>query len=107
LLANAAIPEDAPLIVLLADKPLVSTGLISQIVENARDADVVFPVNEDSGEPGHPVVFSPRARVKIPALPDGDTLKSLRDDPLLDRKTVATRDRGAFFDVDTIDELLR
>jgi CTP:molybdopterin cytidylyltransferase MocA len=107
LLANAAIPADAALIVLLADKPLVTTGLISQIVEKARDADVVFPVHEESGEPGHPVVFSPRARGKIAALPDGDTLKSLRDDPSLDRRTVATRDRGAFFDVDTIDELLR
>jgi CTP:molybdopterin cytidylyltransferase MocA len=105
MLANAALPKDVHLIVLLADKPLVTSAFIAQVCETAADADVAYPVHEESGEPGHPVVFSPRARSKIAQLPDGDTLRKLRDDPSLTRRIIKTSDAGAFFDVDTLQQL--
>jgi molybdenum cofactor cytidylyltransferase len=106
-LANAQCPANAPLIVLLADKPLVTAELIQNICESARDADVAFPVHTQMHEPGHPVVFLPQARAKVAQLADGDTIWMLRDDPALIRKTFETTDPGAFFDVDTLEDLRR
>jgi CTP:molybdopterin cytidylyltransferase MocA len=106
-LAHAGSAPDVPLIVLLGDKPLVTPQLIKKICDIASDADVALPIDEETGEPGHPVLFSPRARAKIAQLPDGDTLRMLRDDPSLIRKTLVTSDRGAFFDVDTMEDLRR
>lgn len=103
-LANQAIPSGAALIVLLADKPLVTPQLIARLCEAADDADIVFPRNPKTHEPGHPVIFSPRARARIPLLPDGDTLRTLRDDPELARRAVTLEDRGAYFDIDTAAE---
>jgi CTP:molybdopterin cytidylyltransferase MocA len=104
-LADTALPRDVPVIVLLGDKPLVSKALIARVYTFATDADVTYPVNEQSGEPGHPVVFSARAREKIRELPDGDSLKRLRDHPSLTRRMFKTCDPGAFFDVDTEEQL--
>ena len=104
-LADAALPNDIPIIVLLADKPLITKNLIEQICDSGRDADVAYPVNS-RGEPGHPVFFSARARRKIHALPDGDSIRALRDDPTLTKRTLFTDDAGAYLDVDTIEELL-
>jgi molybdenum cofactor cytidylyltransferase len=104
-LADAALPAGISLIVLLADKPLITPELIERICDLAKDVDVAHPVHERLGEPGHPVVFSPRARAKIRDLPDGDTLKAVRDDPALTRRTLPTADPGAFFDVDTPEQL--
>lgn len=104
-LANAQIPENAALIVLLGDKPLVTPQLIEQIAGALGDADVVFPVHPRTREPGHPVIFSPRARERIPLLPDADALRTLRDDPALVRREIATEDRGAYFDIDTADTI--
>lgn len=100
-LANTAADADAALIVLLGDKPLVTPQLISRICEGLGDADVAFPVHPKTHEPGHPVVFAPRARTMIAALPDGDSLRSLRDDPALRRREIETEDRGAYVDIDT------
>jgi CTP:molybdopterin cytidylyltransferase MocA len=105
-LADAALPDDISIIVLLADKPLISAELITQIRAIARDVDVAYPVNSRA-IPGHPVVFSPRARRKIADLPDGDSIKLVRDNRALTRRTLLTADVGAFFDVDTADELSR
>ncbi|HET9096294.1 MAG TPA: nucleotidyltransferase family protein [Candidatus Baltobacteraceae bacterium] len=104
-LANAHIPSDAALIVLLGDKPLVTPQLIAQIADALADGDAIFPVHPQTREPGHPVIFSPRARAKIPLLPDGDALRALRDDPELVRREIATEDRGAYFDIDTVDSI--
>lgn len=104
-LANAHIPSGAALIVLLGDKPLVTPQLITLIADALADAGVAFPVHPRTREPGHPVIFSPRARTKISLLPDGDALRALRDDPALVRREVATEDRGAYFDIDTADAL--
>lgn len=99
-LANRVVAGDAALIVLLGDKPLVSSALIERICDAAGDADIAYPVRRT--QPGHPVFLSPRARERIDDLPEGDTLRTLRDDARLRVKAVKTDDEGAFFDVDTI-----
>lgn len=99
-LANRVLAGSAALIVLLGDKPLVSSGLIEGICSAAGAADIVYPVR--GAQPGHPVFLSPRARERINDLPDGDTLRMLRDDARLRVQAVETDDEGAFFDVDTI-----
>jgi molybdenum cofactor cytidylyltransferase len=104
-LADARVPRDEAIIVLLGDKPLVTPALIRLILAQIGDADVAYPVHPKTSQPGHPVVFSARARQKIAGLPDGDTLHALRDDPALERVRVFTEDSGAFFDVDTPDAL--
>ncbi len=102
-LANRAIGEDVPIGVLLADKPLIGERLIQTMLDASRGADVTYPQGE--GRPGHPVVLSPRARRLIDRLPPGDTVRSLRAHPQLVVRAVETADEGAFFDVDTIEEL--
>lgn len=104
-LANAAIPQERALIVLLGDKPLVGTRLIAQVSDALEGADVVYPRHPQTGEPGHPVIFSPRARTRIASLPDGDSLRELRDDPELVHREIAITDLGAYFDVDTASSL--
>jgi len=104
-LANDAIRPDAALIVLLGDKPLVSPQIIERLCASCADADIAFPREPHTGDPGHPVIFSPRARTKIPLLPDGDSLHALRDDPSLERREIAIADLGAYFDIDTAGSL--
>jgi molybdenum cofactor cytidylyltransferase len=102
-LANRFVPSDRTLLVLLGDKPLVSQTLIETICLAAAEADVVYPFYDD--EPGHPVWLSPHARLHIDGLPPGDTVRLLRTHPGLVQRAVETADRGAVFDIDTIDEL--
>jgi molybdenum cofactor cytidylyltransferase len=102
-LANRFLLSDLALIVVLGDKPLVSETLIETICMAAANADVVYPLYND--EPGHPVWLSPQARLRIDGLPPGDTLRLLRMHPDLLHRAIETRDCGAVFDVDTIDEL--
>jgi len=97
-LANAEVPKSHALAVLLADKPLVNAALLQRLLD-APGADVVFPVRGTI--PGHPVIFSARARELIESLPDGDTLRLLREDVRLTRFALPTEDDGAFVDVDT------
>jgi len=99
-LAHRWVAPGRALLVLLADKPLVHAGLLAAVLERAgaERADVCFPVRGGLG--GHPVFFGTAARAKIPALPDGDSLQVLRDDPTLRRITLESRDEGAYVDVD-------
>jgi molybdenum cofactor cytidylyltransferase len=103
-IADEAVEQEAALIVLLGDKPLVTADLIRMLLDQLHDeADVVYPVRES--QPGHPVIFAPRARNRIAALADGDTLRALRDDPELTRVEVAVEDPGPFVDIDTPGDL--
>jgi CTP:molybdopterin cytidylyltransferase MocA len=52
-------------------------------------------------------VFGPRARARIAGLPDGDTLRALRDDPGLRRVEVPETEDRAFADVDTPEDFAR
>src|SRR5579875_1470223 len=103
-LADQAISSDRAIAVLLGDKPLVTAELVRTLIA-VDDADVVFP--ERNGVPGHPVVFSPKARALIAGLPDGDTLQRLRDDPSVTRHAVPVADDGAYADVDTEEDYHR
>ena len=99
-LANAAIDPLEPIAVLLADLPDCDGAAIARVVA-AYDAtcDIVVP---RAGERlGHPVIFGPAARARIGALPPGDELHRLRDDPTLRRRIVDVPDARAFADIDT------
>jgi CTP:molybdopterin cytidylyltransferase MocA len=102
-LANAAIDASASLLVLLADMPWITPAIVDAVIVAAGDADVCYPVRDGIG--GHPVFFSPRARAKIPALPDGDSLRALRDDPGLTRATLPLESDAAYRDVDVPTDL--
>ncbi len=102
-LASAQVNADLAIAVLLGDKPLVTEALIRNICYSRR-ADVVYPVCNH--EPVHPVYLSPRARACLDRLPVGDSVRLLRVDRRLSVRAIVTRDRGATFDVDTIDQFV-
>jgi molybdenum cofactor cytidylyltransferase len=101
-LADARLPKDAWLMLLLGDKPLVTAAMIRTLCGSLEGADVIYPVHPQTGVPGHPVFFSPAARAKIAALDDGDTIQRIRDDGDLVRRAVPTMEEGAYFDVDAL-----
>jgi CTP:molybdopterin cytidylyltransferase MocA len=95
-----AFAASEPFGVLLADMPAMTESTLARteaLFEGG--ADVAFPVDA-GGLPGHPVLFSARARPVIEALPDGDTLRLARDHPSLRRATWVCTDRSAFLDLD-------
>ena len=102
-LADRFLPEQFAMIVLLGDKPMITPALIDAVAAAAGEADIAYPARGD--QPGHPVWISGRARRRIADLPDGDTLRLLREQPGLALRAVETHDEGAFFDVDTRDRL--
>lgn len=87
--------------VLLGDMPAIAPAVIEQTEQTlwAPQVDVAYPVDEH-GHPGHPVIFSSRARAIVEALPPGDTLRTARDHPSLQRATWTCTQRGAFCDLD-------
>lgn len=97
-LADEHIDRSHGLLVLLADMPFMTRAIVDAIVNGAGDADVCYP--QRAGVGGHPVHFSSHARPKIAALPDGDTLRGLRDDPALARLAIDVADDGAYRDID-------
>jgi molybdenum cofactor cytidylyltransferase len=98
-LANAVVPAEHPIAVLLGDKPLVNAKLVERMIGELGENDVAYPVR--AGKPGHPVVFSTFARALIIALADGDTIHMVRDHDMLTRRLVEIDDEGAYVDVDT------
>jgi molybdenum cofactor cytidylyltransferase len=94
------LPPDEPFAVLLADMPDCDAAAIARVVAAYDDTvDVVVP--RAGARFGHPVVFGPRAIALIAALPEGDTIQKLRDDPTLRRRIVDVPDARAFVDIDT------
>ena len=99
-LANAALrARGAALAVLLLDTPFVDAALLAKVAAARGDADVAYPIR--AGRPGHPVVFGPRARAAIALLPDGDTVRGLRDDSRLRRVALEWNGDEPFADLDT------
>jgi molybdenum cofactor cytidylyltransferase/nicotine blue oxidoreductase len=99
-LAHAVIPLDAYLAVLPCDVPFVDAALIRAFVERvADDTDLAWPVVE--GTPGHPVVWSPRARARIASLRPDEPPAYVRGDAAM--RTVALEERSDAYvtDVDT------
>lgn len=102
-LANATIDANDALLVLLADMPYITRACADVVLAFSANADICYPIREAIG--GHPVRFSPLARTKIAALPDGDSLRTLRDDPALTRATLPLEDDAHYRDIDTPDDL--
>jgi len=103
-LANALIDDASPIALLPADLLYVTDAGVASIVDRSRDVDVTNPVRAD-GTPGHPVVFSAAARRYIDELPDGDTIRQLRDHPGLTRRTVLIDEEWPYKDVDVVSDL--
>ena len=97
-LANEVVPVDEPLAVLLGDLPDITAAAIARVI-GAYDESIDVVVPHAGDLPAHPVIFGPLARTKIAALPDGDTLRTLRDDPSLRRRFVDVDE--ALTDIDT------
>jgi CTP:molybdopterin cytidylyltransferase MocA len=102
-LAHAAIDPASALLVVPADLPFLDGELIARVA-SAPQADVVYPTW--NGRPGHPVRFSVAARARLAQLPEGDTLRVLRDDPALIRRSIGPVDARTQFDIDTEDDLV-
>ncbi len=104
-LGNSVVDAADAIAVLLGDLPDITAGAIATVIAAYHEAiDVVIPCCGQSF--GHPVVFGPRARRKIAELPDGDTIKALRDDALLRRRLVEV-DRTSLTDIDTPSDYAR
>jgi molybdenum cofactor cytidylyltransferase len=88
--------------VVLADKPLLLRTTLERLENDVANAasDVIYP-QSDAGEPGHPVYLSRRAIEATARLPDGDTLRALRNDATLSTLAISCHDPGAYFDIDT------
>ncbi len=77
-LADAAAPRGAALLVLLADMPNVDAALADRVVAaSGPGVDIVAPYAGST--PAHPVLIGPRARSAIAELPDGDSIRRLRE----------------------------
>ena len=104
-LANGRIDPDRTIVVLPADLLHVRADDVAGVVEQSSRFDVTFPVRAD-GTPGHPVVFSSRARAYIDELPDGDTIRQLRDRAGLQRRVIEVEEDWPYRDIDTRSDLL-
>lgn len=99
-LAHAAIPPDRTLAVLPADVPFLDAARVRAFLATVPDeADLAFPVVH--GTPGHPVVWSPTARTRIPNLRDDEPPAHVRRDPALHVVALPERDDAYVTDVDT------
>jgi len=101
-LADARLPKEAWLMLLLGDKPLITKAIIRTLCRSLDGADLVYPVHPQTGVSGHPVIFSPAARAKIATLDDGDTIQRIRDNADLLRRPLPVIEEGAYFDVDAL-----
>jgi molybdenum cofactor cytidylyltransferase len=99
-LAHAAVPAAMYLAVLPCDLPFLDAGFVRAFIERvADDADLTWPVV--AGTPGHPVVWSPRARTRISALRADEPPQRVRGDPALRAVALEERDDAYVTDVDT------
>ena len=99
-LAHAATAPGIPLAVTACDLPFLDAALVRRLVARVPpDADLAFPVVR--GTPGHPVVWSAKARARIPGLRDDEPPARVRRDGALRVVELAAEDEGYVLDVDT------
>lgn len=98
-LADACVARGGSIAVLPADLPFIEEATVCAIAEASDGVDVTYPVSA-AGSPGHPVIFSSQARRFLRDVPQGDTLRALRDHPSLSRRTIPIAGDGPFVDVD-------
>ena len=94
--------------VMLGDKPLLERATLDRLewIVSWSPLDIVYPQSE-AGVPGHPVYLSRRAREHVAELPNGDTLRELRRNPVLTLAAIPCDDAGAFLDIDTEGDWVR
>ncbi len=101
-LADRAVARELALAVLPCDVPFVDAERVRAFLARVPDgADLAWPVV--AATPGHPVVWSPRARARIAALPPDAAPLRVRDDPALRAVALEERDDAFVTDVDTPD----
>ncbi len=99
-LASAAIDEDMHLAVIAGDLPFLDAARVRAFVARvADDADLAWPIV--AGTPGHPVLWSPKARARIASLGDDDQPSRVRDDAGLRTVAIEQTDDAHVTDVDT------
>lgn len=101
-LADAAVPAGERLAVVPGDAPFLDAARVRAFVCRApAEADLAWPVVGET--PGHPVLWSPRARVRIVALHDDEPPMRLRAEPALRCVALVETDPAYVEDVDTPD----
>ena len=103
-LANARVAPQMRLAVLPADLALIEPEHVAGLVALSEGFDVTFP-RRANGTPGHPVIFSPAARERMAELPDGDTIRRLRDCAQLSRNVIRVEQPWPYLDVDRESDL--
>lgn len=103
-LADEIIEADASVLVLPADLALVEPDNVATIAAASDGYDITYPRNAKS-IPGHPVVFSTRARAFIAKLASGEPISAVRDRPDLTRRILPIDDRWPYRDVDRESDL--
>ena len=99
-LAHAAIPPGAYLAVTACDLPFLDAARVRALVARVPDdADLAWPVVGET--PGHPVVWSPRARMHIPSLRADEPPLLLRSNAELRIVALGEVDTSYVLDVDT------
>jgi molybdenum cofactor cytidylyltransferase len=99
-LANRALPPEATLAVVACDLPFLLAEAVRAFVRRVPgDADIAYPIV--AGTPGHPVVWSPAARLRLPALGASESPAVLRADAELRVVGLAEDDDAYVLDVDT------
>lgn len=99
-LADTAVPHDRWLAVVACDLPFLDAARVRAFVERvAEDVDLAWPVV--GATPGHPVVWSPRARTRIASLRENDPPARVRRDPALRAVALEAYDDAYVTDLDT------
>jgi CTP:molybdopterin cytidylyltransferase MocA len=102
-LAHAATPGEAHLAVLPCDLPFLDAARVRAFVAQVPGGvDLAWPVVAQT--PGHPVIWSPKARARIQALRVGEAPLRVRDDPALRTAAIEVADDAYVTDVDTPEE---
>jgi molybdenum cofactor cytidylyltransferase len=102
-LAHAATVPGAHLAVLPCDLPFIDADRVRAFVARVPDdVDMAWPVN--AGTPGHPVLWSPKARARIATLRADEAPLRVRRDPALRTAAIEVEDDAYVIDVDTPEE---
>jgi CTP:molybdopterin cytidylyltransferase MocA len=99
-LADTVVPHDRWLAVIACDLPFLDAARVRAFIERVpEDVDLAWPVVGET--PGHPVVWSPRARTRIATLRENDPPARVRRDPSLRVVALEEHDDAYVTDLDT------
>ena len=99
-LADAQVPADLALAVVACDLPFLDAARVRAFLARVpANADIAYPAV--GGMPGHPVVWSPKARTRIAALSPEAAPMSVRSDRALRVLALDAGDDAYVTDVDT------